>query len=470
MKHPCSCIAYLCGFVIASFGCGDKDKNSNDNPYTPGGLCAAANPPAECALSCGSVANPYCPTGFYCTTDNSQRCTADCVFGDDSACGGKKCNTSGQCVDPVVGGNTGNGQQCGTLVAKSKLIELHASLLVDTSGSMNYKLQADGGNASNSCNDLSRWSVLRNFLIGTGCTGSGTVTPAGPESKSLLKDLEGVVTYNAAFYTSNASDTVAYDKNKEMNNATCLELTPNPLPSTPQTLKQVTDVYPLEGDGLTPTALALSKAKDQLVPRITADKKQIVILVTDGAPNNCRFPEPDSGDDNDKNGIEDKAELRSQVIDVAAGMKLSGIPVYVVGVSVKPDLAAHLRDVAKAGTGSSTNFFSIGANPDAGSYDAIKAEFDKIILPSLSCEFELTNGKIETGRECDGTVSIDYANGSKTPVVCDPTNGYSAPSSSDGQRRIRLNGTSCKTLQDAIKAKKKPTLNATFPCGAYIVS
>lgn len=121
------------------------------------------------------------------------------------------------------------------------------------------------------------------------------------------------------------------------------------------------------------------------------------MLATDGVPDSCSIPNPNN--DTDRN------TTRLEATAAAQAAYALGIETYVI--SVGDDVgAAHLQDMANAGTG-----MAIGGATNATFYTALNptdliTAFDDIIAGVRSCVLTL-DGSVGAGGEASGSVSID---------------------------------------------------------------
>jgi hypothetical protein len=202
-----------------------------------------------------------------------------------------------------------------------------------------------------------------------------------------------------------------------------------------------TNAYP---GGTTPTALALQEAYAQIEQQVsggldkTVKLTPVVILVTDGEPNNCGNPFV--------------ADYQGPADQVAAASK-RGIRTFVVGIDTalagsSPEVQSNLDELAKLGnTG-----VNVAYTPTS------KEELSKTLITYIgkaSCEVIL-NGKIAAGYESRGKVSLN-----SEPIGYNDNNGYKVTS----EDKILLQGKAC----DRFSNDSTATLHAEFPCEGVIL-
>jgi hypothetical protein len=189
--------------------------------------------------------------------------------------------------------------------------------------------------------------------------------------------------------------------------------------------------------GSTPT----DKALDAVISHLPANtdpvldgkvNPTIVVLATDGAPNNLCTLDPT---------MIDVAPLVVNAVSTLAG---NNIKTYVISLANGDMLLTqHLEQVAAAGGTGLAPFLP-----------ANKAElvqtFKDIIGPAAACDVVL-NGEVKAGIECMGTIKI---NGVALP--CNDPNGWMLKDPST----ISITGTACEEYRNNLSA----ILEADFPC------
>lgn len=211
--------------VVVS-GCGASAGDTN--------LCAGANPPPECAVTCEPPpAVNTCPAGFTCSAD-------------------------GLC-------NGGTPPDASLLDADCPSINFTASptiptvqLLIDQSGSMDANF---GG--------VSRWKAVKNALI--------------DPTTGVVKELENSVVFGASLYTSNGGGTVPTQCPILRNTAA-------------RALGSFDDIATLlnsngpQGD--TPTGESIDAVVADFALHPPAENSPaIIVLATDGEPDTCANPD-----------------------------------------------------------------------------------------------------------------------------------------------------------------------------------
>jgi len=146
--------------------------------------------------------------------------------------------------------------------------------------------------------------------------------------------------------------------------------------------------------GLTPTALALAEAYQQIEAQTvggldkTASYTPVVILVTDGEPNNCGLPIPDY----------------QGPIDQVTAAAQKDIKTYIIGIDTAaagspPEVQPNLDNLAKLGNTGIDKAFT----------PATKEELAATLVSLMakaSCEIKL-NGKLVKGYEDKGEVLLN---------------------------------------------------------------
>jgi hypothetical protein len=167
--------------------------------------------------------------------------------------------------------------------------------------------------------------------------------------------------------------------------------------------------------------------------------RQYVVLCTDGEPNGC----PSSGTDRGGGSLATDFEGPKKEVTAAAA---SGIKTYVVSVaSGGAQYQQFLDALAQIGNTGSPAF-------SPSTKDDLVAQLTSIIGSAIGCQIQL-NGKVATGKECTGTVTLNSKN-----LECNNANGWKLID----QSHIELVGSACKTFMN----DRQATLSVTFPCGA----
>ncbi len=303
-------------------------------------------------------------------------------------------------------------------------------LLIDQSGSMNsgsgFGETVDDAIATGTyeawdCGDDYdyRWNVVRNVLLHPD---TGVVGP-----------LEDRIRFGMSLYTSNGGG------------ETCPILTTVDIGlETRENMLEEFQCSDIKND--TPTRESLTETAEALAAQML-DGPQVIVLATDGAPDNCTCANWDDDTSSDCGPDARDAEQEAVVAEAARIYEELGIVVHVVDVSSpsQTSLHEHLSEVATAGGG---EIFD-GTDP-GGLIDA----FSIITSDVQSCAIDL-NGSIAPGKEDTGTVTLDGME-----LELDGPDGWVVNSST----QIELVGEAC----EATKAGEA-SLDISFPCGAFIV-
>lgn len=384
------------------FACssGDDDSDGNQGP------CETESIPG-CGESCDS-GNP-CPTGTYCGGDGE--CTADCTPAGDQCEDSEECDETGQCVpvdDDDNGDNVDDGEDddggdedCPAVEVNLTPLVPDVILLLDQSGSM-----VDGFPEEK---DPRRWDALRAALIGTGDDG-------------LLFDLQSNLNMGATLYTSDDGTTQG---------GTCPILTSVDLAvNNAQAIADLLeDNEPVED---TPTAESVT-AVSTLFP--DDDKPHIIVLATDGLPDTCEVPDPET-----------PAGQAASEAAVQAAFDL-GVTTFVLAVG--PDASnPHFQRLANAGQGED---LATGEVPFFPAQDPaeLTAAFEAIIGGIRTCEITVEEA-VDLDQAEDGTVVL---NGDELVFGTD----WDMPD----EHTIVLLGSACDTFLTA----ESVSLSAEFPCG-----
>jgi hypothetical protein len=209
----------------------------------------------------------------------------------------------------------------------------------------------------------------------------------------------------------------------------------------------------------TPTRESLTATAEALAA-MGFDGPKVIVLATDGEPDNCTCPDWDSdtgeecagGHTVQRGGMDmtpAKAEQYDVVEEAARIFDELGITVEVINVS-DPDnesLATHLDDVAQRGGASS------GASIDGFNPGALSDAFQGIIDGVRSCAIDL-DGEISEGKEDTGAVTLDGVE-----LVLDDPDGFRV----NTPTQIELLGAACETIKSG-----DHELDISFPCGSFV--
>ena len=311
------------------------------------------------------------------------------------------------------------GQCAGQMLVTNRVVPT-VWLVLDGSGSMVELL-----------GETSRWNALRSALM----------DPTDGVVKSLEADVSiGMVLYDGA--TPGDIQQPLPDGGIAMFSAppatTCPRLvTVEPAMNNFMMLDSMFGATPLGGS--TPTDKALEAVVSHL-PDQTGQVLDgrinpiIVVLATDGAPNNlCTLDFT-------------MLDVAPNVINVVGTLASNNVKTYVISLAGGDMLLTqHLEQVAAAGMTGKPPFLPNN-----------KAElvqvFKDIIGPVAACDVALS-GSVKIGNECMGTIKI---NG--TPLTCNDANGWMLKDKST----ITITGTACDDYRNNLSA----VLEADFPCEA----
>jgi hypothetical protein len=281
-------------------------------------------------------------------------------------------------------------------------------LLLDQSGSMT---QTFG-------NGLNRWDAMKAALI--------------DPSAGVVTQLQDSVVFGATLYTSHNGG------------PTCPVLTSvTPVIGNLAPIRTLLDNNQPDDD--TPTGASIMGAMGILQavgqnPDAPPSPK-IIVLATDGEPDNCATPDPQTS----------QAKLDS--IAAAQAAFAAGYRLFILSVGNEVGLQ-HQKDMANAGAGK-----PIGGAEQAPFYSAaspadLKAAFNVIINGVRECTFGIS-GTVDASTASTGTVQLNGSN-----LIYDDPNGWSLVDS----MTMKLNGTAC----DAFLDDPSVTLTAEFPCGVVV--
>jgi hypothetical protein len=208
-------------------------------------------------------------------------------------------------------------------------------------------------------------------------------------------------------------------------------------------LGAITNGLPAIAPGLTtPTGLALDMVVDRLPdPSMALDVDvgpQIIVLATDGDPNDCLLPIPNT----------------VPSIDAAKKGAAKHLKMYVISVGQDAS-AVHLQEMANIGAG-----MDQFANPGATVYypedpAALSATLQSLIGQAVGCTVRLEGRGVRLGAECRGEVTLNGF-----PLECNGADGWKLID----ETHIELQGTSCQTFMNDAAA----SLHANFPCDVLV--
>lgn len=387
-----------------------------------GAICTLRPQTEGCGQPCGNSNpnTPFCPRGLYCSDTGT--CTADCRAGIKTCTSKTLCDSSGRCQAA-----TASDDQCPTETVETSRTLPEVYLLVDQSGSMCSGLNdGEEGYSNYNANGcitrwgdrvpfITRWDTMRDFLVGN----SG--------DQGLLYDLDNQIKFGFATYTGFE---------------TCPQLGPSPTISpSVRNYALIRDAYRRQSPlGLTPTGRAIQLLFSGYVKNVQTPT--ILLLATDGEPTRCEVVTPENAD------IEIPAARQESIDAVTFIRENKAIATYVVGLS-RDISSEHLQALANAGTGQiDSKFFTVNDSTE------LKAAFDAILRPLISCTFKLKKHVIPEA-VCTGTVTLGTET---TPLPCNDPNGWQVIDSST----LILQGEACERLRNLQSAK----VTVRLPCDA----
>lgn len=452
LGDPCSTndecsAALLCGPDGVCIGaCGEPNSDGcGEEACLPSGRCSEGR-----GHTCQG--DDDCNDGLVCSSLG--RCAVPCETGETEVCkAGDDCRDDGTCPtdDDVVLdgiGGAGNGPEPGGMGGAASCIDVKVSfepqvptvlLLIDRSASMNANnfgqavadAVAAGTYTLGDCpsNNDWRWNVVRDVLFNV--------------DKGIVKPLEDQVRFGLSLYSSQNG---LRDDNANIDNSKmCPVLVEVPIAlGNHQAMLDQFQCSSLVDD--TPTGESLLAAAATL-QAFDEPGPKIIVLATDGEPDNCECP--DFTDDDwvpaecRVVGVPD--QIKADVVATAEQIHADDIQIHVINVSTPGNagLQQHLEDVAIAGGGQVYQGFSPGA---------LSTAFEAIINGVRSCVIDL-DGEIAEGKESTGTVTLDG-----DELLLDDENGWQVNTPS----QIELLGTAC----EAIKSGDHD-LDISFPCESF---
>jgi hypothetical protein len=452
-----------CGAAsVCVAACGDLPADAcGDEACLKSGICSVG-----LGNDCDDDAG--CSEGLRCSS--FQHCSVPCRPGAKGVCkDGEICRAEGTCPNPndlVLGtGGQGNGSGGEPAAAGAPgCVDLDVDftpqvptvlLLIDRSGSMTdadnfgvavqaavdagtYELgscpNVKQGNQDVDPNDW-RWNVVRDVLM-------------NPD-KGIVKPLEDRVRFGLSLYSSNngrikpapmgvVNAPVELDPNKE-----CPVLIQVPIALNNHAA--MLDKFKCSDLGIdTPTRESLLSAADTL-KGFREPGPKVIVLATDGEPDTCDCP-------NFSGRVPDKCKMagaadqaRADVVATAQKIHSQDITIHVINVSTPSlvPLQEHLSDVANAGGGNMYLGFSPGDLTDA---------FEDIINGVRSCVIDL-EGQIATGKESDGTITLDGQE-----LTLDDPDGWQVNSPS----QVELLGDACELIK-----RGQHDIAIKFPCDSF---
>lgn len=184
--------------------------------------------------------------------------------------------------------------------------------------------------------------------------------------------------------------------------------------------------------GSTPTALAIGAVVSLLSSHAPpAGSPPMIVLVTDGLPNDCSSTTPNTG----------------PAITAAGNAYAAGVPLDIVGIAGVD--TTYLQQMANAGAGVTAG--QPGAAYFTGSdLTSLESAFG-IIFDRAVCRLTISGGTVDTAKAATGTVTLDGT------ALTYGTDWDLADGST-----INLVGTACSSFE----ADAAPTVGVSFPCDA----
>ncbi len=334
-----------------------------------------------------------------------------------AACGGSIGDSSENGADGGGGGGDGEGDANTCARVQVDLAEQVPTvmLLIDRSGSMTAGF---GG--------TDRWNATYGTLMNA--------------STGVVKSLEDRVRFGVALYTS--KNGFAGTEELEGQPAGTCPMLAEVVPALGN-YSAIDAMYAPKGPITdTPTGASLVAVTATLAA-VTEPGPKIIVVATDGEPDSCTIPNP-------ANEAE-RVETRGEAIAAAQDAFTAGIETYVI--SVGDDVgAAHLQDMANAGTG-----LPVGGASNATFYTALNPDqlitaFDDIIAGVRTCVFTL-DGQVSDVENSGGTVSFDS-------LPLEEGTDWRLNDAST----LEILGSKCEELL----AGGQHTIEASFECGAIV--
>ena len=360
------------------------------------GVCAGDDPAEGCGEGCATDTD--CAPGLYCGADLV--CTADCTAGGGECADGQSCDAHGRCVADGSDVDAGADADCPSAeVALAPLLPA-VYFLIDRSGSMTEDFD-----------DTDRWSGVAAALSG----------PTG-----VVPALQDRVIFGAALYDGTED--------------TCPALVP--VTAALDNFQPIADLmadHDPRGD--TPTGesiLALMAAIGASPP--PADSPKIIIVATDGEPDTCAVPNPQTG--------------QPEAVAAAQDAFDAGFLLYMLSVGSGPGSPSeeHLQDMANAGVGLPVDGATSAPFFVANDTDTLISQLTTLINGARTCEIAV-DGNVDLGRAGEGTVVLNGV-----------TLGYGTEWTMQDEGTILLLGDAC----DLFLATPDVELTASFPCGVVV--
>jgi hypothetical protein len=326
----------------------------------------------------------------------------------------------------------GSGGSCaGNLDVDFELQIPTVTLLVDRSGSMGPDSQfadAPAWDCAPDDNDW-RWNATRYALF--------------HPTEGVIKPLESKVRFGMTLYSG---DDGGASHPAGLGSGTCPLLSGITAPALNNHADMIAGFPCSSMLEDTPTGPSLHAAATALA-QLDVPGPKIIVLATDGEPDDCACPDFNTDDFPECGDAEADAVKAAVVVEAHAVHQDHEITVHVIQIAENDvSLWQHVQAVADAGGGNAYEAYDVGA---------LKQAFQAVFEGARNCKLDLT-GSIAAGAEASGSVTL----GGSSLTLDDP-NGYRINSSS----QLELLGTACAALEtDA------PDLAIAFPCGGFVAS
>lgn len=424
LRRICICLVGAGLMVLTGLLGSACSKKSTLN--VDGGPCIGSDPIAGCGQACGSASNPFCGSGLFCGSEKV--CTAQCVQGVEGQCeNGGSCSYDGRCV---VGGAV-DPNECTEIEVPTEATIPNIVLAIDQSSTMGKKPDGSALGFAEDVN-LTRWNVVRNFLIG-----DASARPPLSATEGAFPGIIGQLSDKIAFGLH------TYMGIKESANG-CPEIVSQSGEIATGSYQDIRTAYegaePLAG---TPTLEALEAAYAKL-NALSNTQPSIVLLASDGRVTNCAR---DVGVPTEEEFAEYRAAVEQRI---KQANDTDGIRTFVINVgdNSDPNVVTHFQN--QATNGGSANYFT------ANDAEMLTGAFDTIINNQVTCTVQLTRG-LKEGAECSGRIRI---NAEAQDLVCNEDYVIEQE-----RTRIRIKGEACTRL----RAGTPPKVNAVFPCGSVTI-
>jgi hypothetical protein len=368
-----------CGGESSAGGNGDDGSSGGIDTFTTSPGTTSETPGSTTVSSnSGSSGSDESSGGPPATSGST---SGDSSTGEDPS----DADSSGGTTSGLLPESSGSTMDCPSAEVQFEPVIPTVILLIDQSGSMTAGF--DGTN---------RWNAVRTALI-------------DPDT-GVIAALQDSVRFGLALYTSAGGDA----------GGECPIIAEvEPLMGG---LDAITNVYENESPtGDTPTGDSIDAVVAALADDMS-DGPKIIVLATDGEPDTCEIPNPQTGQGEAIAAVENAFTEDVQTFVISVGNDVS---------------EGHLQDLANAGVG------WMPGDPDAPFYvpsdqAAMVAAFEDIINGVRSCVLTLDTA-ILPGQADQGTVTV---NGMEIPF--DDDDGWRVNSPTE----IELLGASCQAIQE----------------------